>query len=230
MTDKDNEEKQLIIPGFEELAAPQIPEDSNWTTMKEPPKYEDLVEDTSKQEIAKEDKTTNLDAPALSIQQDTLPDTLKASAETSIDLRNVQRRLAELLTREDYVATIASYKPEVLPELMNSITAGIGTADNLMIKMAQEASKNTTMNRVFEYMTKNQEVQQAAIEQKQDELYDDSVEKIKRAIYKRLDSERNATHRTAQDYIDPADTAPHEIIDIEYEVSNNKEEETKEDE
>lgn len=215
-------EKQLTLPGFEALKAPKEPENSNWTTMKEPPKYEDLVEPDKKIE-----PKPTIDAPALSIQQDTLPDTLKASAETSIDLRSVQRKLAGLLTREDYVAIIASCKPEVLPELMNSITAGIGTADNLMIKMAQEASKNTTMNRVFEYMTKTQEAQQAAIEQKQDELYDDSVEKIKRAIYKRLDSERNATHRTAQDYIDPADTAPHDIIDAEYEVSNNKEEETK---
>ena len=214
-------EKQLTLPGFEHLKPPKSSENSNWTTMKEPPKYEDLVEPDKKIET----KPT-IDAPALSIQQDTLPDTLKASAETSIDLRGVQRKLASLLTREDYVATIAAYKPEVLPELMNSITAGIGTADNLMIKMAQEASKNTTMNRVFEYMTKTQEAQQAAIEQKQDELYDDSVEKIKRAIYKRLDSERNATHRTAQDYIDPADTAPHDVIDAEYEISNNIEEET----
>ena len=101
-------EKQLTLPGFEALKAPKEPEDSNWTTMKEPPKYEDLVEPDKKIET----KPT-IDAPALSVQQDTLPDTLKASAEASIDLRGVQRKLAGLLTREDYVATIAAYKPEV---------------------------------------------------------------------------------------------------------------------
>lgn len=215
--DTKKEEHQLHLPGFEKLVPPAI--ESNWETLKEPPKYEDLVEPDKKIET----KPT-IDAPALSMQQDALPETLRASAETSIDLRGVQRKLASMLTREDYVAIIASCKPEVLPELMNSITAGIGTADNLIIKMAQEASKNANINKVYEYMTKTQEAHQAAIEQKQDELYDDSVEKIKRAIYKRLDSERNSTHRTAQDYIDPADTMPNEVIEVDYEVSNKGEE------
>lgn len=205
MYDKDDE--QLRLPGFEKVEAPQVPSS-------------DQVEDKSNQ-VA---ETSNLlDAPSLAVQQNALPASLKASAETSIDLRNVQRRLAAMLTKEDYIACIASLRPEVLPELMNSITGGIATADNLMIQTMREASKNSTTNKILEYMVQQQQqISQDGTSQQKDKYYDESIDKIKMAIFHKLDKERNKQKRTAQDYIDPKDT---EVIDADYTISKEAENE-----
>lgn len=216
--------KQIRLPGFEHIEPPK--DTTNWETLKEPPKYEDLVTkddsdqasvQVSDQVSVQPEKQTLLDAPSLAVQQNALPASLKASAEASIDLRGVQRRLAAMLTKEDYVAVIASLKPEVLPELMNSITNGIATADNLMIKTMQEASKNSTTNKLLEYMVQQQQQADRAEQSEQkDKYYDSSIDKIKQAIFHKLDKQRNQTHRTAQDYIDPKDT---EVIDADYSMS-----------
>lgn len=174
------------------------------------------------QEPINKDINDNMDVPSLAIQQNALPESLKASAEASIDLRKVQRRLAEILTREEYVSAIASEKPEVLPSLMESITGGIAVADNLMIKTMQEASKNSTTNKLLEYMVQQQSTPKQSKQIETNEYYDESIDKIKQAIFHKLDKERNKSKRTARDYIDPKDT---EVIEADYkeiEEDNNE--------
>lgn len=205
MYDKDDE--QLRLPGFEKAEAPQVPSS-------------DQANGPSSDQV---DTHHNLlDAPSLAVQQNALPASLKASAEASIDLRNVQRRLASMLVKEDYVAVIASCRPEVLPELMNSITGGIATADNLMIQTMREASKNSTTNKLLEYMVKEQQKASEQITEQKDKYYDESIDKIKMAIFHKLDKERNKQKRTAQDYIDPKDT---EVIDADYKVNEEENDE-----
>lgn len=212
MYNKDDE--QLRLPGFENIDPPKVPS----SDQAKGPSYQ--VEGPSSDQV---DTHHNLlDAPSLAVQQNALPASLKASAETSIDLRNVQRRLAAMLTKEDYIACIASIRPEVLPELMNSITGGIATADNLMIQTMREASKNSTTNRVLEYMVKEQQKANEQITEQKDKYYDESIDKIKMAIFHKLDKERNKQKRTAQDYIDPKDT---EVIDAEYSINEKTEDE-----
>lgn len=217
----DEEYIQGRLPGFEQLEPlKEVSSELNWETSKEPPKFEDLVSSDNSDQVSDQVEqppaTSLLDAPSLAVQQNALPASLKASAETSIDLRSVQRRLATMLTKEDYVAVIASCKPEVLPELMNSITNGIATADNLMIQTMKEASKNSTTNRLLEYMVQQQQKANEQIMEQKDKYYDESIDKIKLAIFHKLDKERNKQKRTAQDYIDPKDT---EVINADYTVS-----------
>lgn len=211
MYNKDDE--QLRLPGFENIDPPKVPS----SDQAKGPSYQ--VEGQSSDQV---DTHHNLlDAPSLAVQQNALPASLKASAETSIDLRNVQRRLAAMLTKEDYIACIASCRPEVLPELMNSITGGIATADNLMIQTMREASKNSTTNKILEYMVQQQQqISQDGTSQQKDKYYDESIDKIKMAIFHKLDKERNKQKRTAQDYIDPKDT---EVIDAEYSINEEAE-------
>lgn len=210
MYNKDDE--QLRLPGFESIDPPKVPSNDQAEGLS------CQAEGLSNSQV--ETHHNLLDAPSLAVQQNALPASLKASAETSIDLRNVQRRLAAMLTKEDYIACIASCRPEVLPELMNSITGGIATADNLMIQTMREASKNSTTNRVLEYMVKEQQKANEQITEQKDKYYDESIDKIKMAIFHKLDKERNKQKRTAQDYIDPKDT---EVIDAEYSINRKTE-------
>lgn len=195
MENKDNEQSKQE---FKELKPPEIPDKTN--------------------EIQKID---DIDVPSLAIQQNALPASLKSSAETSIDLRNVQKRLASLLSNQYYVDAIAETKPEVLPELFNAITNGIAVADNLMIKTMQEASKNSTTNKLLECMVQQQSNQKQIKKAENSEYYDESIDKIKLAIFHKLDKERNKSRRTAKDYIDPKDT---EVIDVEYEETEGEKE------
>ena len=73
------------------------------------------------------------------------------------------------------------------------------------------------MQRVFDYMTKKQEkAEEKAKNAEKDKFYDSSVEKIKKAIYERLDTERNSqpTHN-AELYKNPSDD---DVIDAEYTI------------
>lgn len=186
---------QMHLPGFEQLEPPKI-----------------LDKNTL---IDNENKIGQIDVPSLAINQDALPASLKASVETSIDLRGVQRRLTSLLTQKEYVDAIAAYKPEVLPELLNSVTNGIAVSDNLMIQTMREASKNSTTNKVLECLIQqNKTISKNTEKAEKNEYYDESIDKIKDAIFHKLDRERNKKKKTAKDYIDPMDT---EVIEAEYE-------------
>lgn len=213
MTKKDNDKdnkvvdidskrfEQLGIPGFEKLIPPNIEE----TTAEQPPAQPE----------------TNPNPLALLNQAEVMPTTLRTSAESSVTLRGVQSQLAGLITNENYVNLIAASAPEVLPELLNSITNAVATSDNLLIRMAQVAEKNASMNRVFEYLTKKQEqnkVENIAGDPEKGEFYDESVEKIKKAIYKKMDADRDKAHRKARDYVSADDIKPadDDIIDAEY--------------
>lgn len=167
------------------------------------------------------DNQKNLPAEQASnqiFQSNIMPATLETSAQSSMMLRGIQGKLAKFITDENVLYQIAADKPEVLPGLLDAVTSAVTTSDHLLISMAKVAEKNASMNRVFEYMTRRDELkkEQAEKELQKDEWYDDSVEKIKKAIFRKLDSERDAQHRTAQDYIDNEETQ--DIIDIEPEV------------
>ena len=222
MTDKDEkttEFKQLSL----NLDIPEqtTTDESNWTVLKEPPKYEDLISDDAQTTTELSESTTK--QTALSVPKESfnvMPNALQVAAESSMSLRSVQMNLAALLTSDAYVSVIAADSPEVLPSLMDSVTNAVNSADNLLIKMAQVSEKSASMQRAFEYLLKQKEQlsdAKAAIEQK-DELYDESVERIKAAIYRNLDSKRNEQKHSAQDYIDENDVKPHEedIIEAEY--------------
>ena len=228
MTDKDEkttEFKQLSL----NIEMPEQPttDESNWETLKEPPKYEDLISDdaqtTEDQQTTTELSESTTEQTALSVPKESfnvMPNALQVAAESSMSLRSVQMNLAALLTSDAYVSVIAADSPEVLPSLMDSVTNAVNSADNLLIKMAQVSEKSASMQRAFEYLLKQKEQlsdAKAAIEQK-DELYDESVERIKAAIYRNLDSKRNEQKHSAQDYIDENDVKPHEedIIEAEY--------------
>lgn len=148
-----------------------------------------------------------------------MPNALKTAANASMQLRAVQANLAALLTSDAYVSTIAATNPEVLPSLMDSVTNAVCSADNLLIKMAQVSEKSQSMQRAFEYLTRQKEQlseAQQSLTQK-DEYYDESVQRIKAAIYKNLDAQRDANPRTAQDYVDENDTKPNsDYIEAEY--------------
>lgn len=207
MTEQHNESEQLHIKGFEHLF---------------PPKDQQEESEEPEQKVLP-------NAVELASQQDVMTKTLQTSAETSIDLRLIQRKLAGTITSDEYVALIASDHPEVLPDLLNAVTNGIATADNLMIRTMQEASKNSTSNKMLEYLIEQNKQRtlpdnsEKQIEQK-DEYYDESVERIKAAIYKRFDEERNKTHRTAKDYVDEHDVDHSEdVIEAEYVVEEDNE-------
>lgn len=228
MTDKDEkttEFKQLSLNI--DISEQTTTDESNWTVLKEPPKYEDLISDDA-QTTEEQQATTELSKPttkqtAISVPKESfnvMPNALQVAAESSMSLRSVQMNLAALLTSDAYVSVIAADSPEVLPSLMDSVTNAVNSADNLLIKMAQVSEKSASMQRAFEYLLKQKEQlsdAKAAIEQK-DELYDESVERIKAAIYRNLDSKRNEQKHSAQDYIDENDVKPHEedIIEAEY--------------
>lgn len=164
--------------------------------------------------LDKKDDTTQL---AISKQLNILPSTLETAAQSSMCLRDIQYRLANTLTSDNYLSLLASTAPDVLPGLLVSITSAINSADNLMIQMAKVAEKNASMNKVFEIMTKKQEAEkEQKIAEQKDEWYDDSVEKIKKAIYKRMDADRDSQKRTAQDYVDKEEV----IIDADYIVQD----------
>lgn len=229
MTDKDEkttEFKQLSL----NLDIPEqtTTDESNWTVLKEPPKYEDLISDDT--QTTEDQQTTTLKPSEATTEQTSLsvpkesfnvmPNALQVAAESSMSLRSVQMNLAALLTSDAYVSVIAADSPEVLPSLMDSVTNAVNSADNLLIKMAQVSEKSASMQRAFEYLIRQKEQlsdAKAAIEQK-DELYDESVERIKKAIFRELDEKRNAQNRTAQDYIDENDVRAHDedIIEAEY--------------
>lgn len=228
MTDKDEkttEFKQLSLNI--DIPEQTTTDESNWTVLKEPPKYEDLISDdaqtTEEQQTTTELSESTTKQTALSVPKESfnvMPNALQVAAESSMSLRSVQMNLAALLTSDAYVSVIAADSPEVLPSLMDSVTNAVNSADNLLIKMAQVSEKSASMQRAFEYLLKQKEQlsdAKAAIEQK-DELYDESVERIKAAIYRNLDSKRNEQKHSAQDYIDENDVKPHEedIIEAEY--------------
>ena len=150
-------------------------------------------------------------------QSNIMPATLETSAQSSMMLRGIQGKLAKFITDENVLYQIAADKPEVLPGLLDAVTSAVTTSDHLLISMAKVAEKNASMNRVFEYMTRRDELkkEQAEKELQKDEWYDDSVEKIKKAIYRKLDNERDSQNRTAQDYIDAEENE--EVIDAEIE-------------
>lgn len=227
MTDKDEkntEFKQLSL----NIEIPEQPttDESNWETLKEPPKYEDLISDDAQTPKEQQTKAALSEAKpeqtALSVSKEAfnvMPNTLQVAAESSMSLRNVQLNLAALLTSDAYISVIAADSPEVLPSLMDSVTNAVNSADNLLIKMAQVSEKSASMQRAFEYLIRQKEQlsdAKAAIEQK-DELYDESVERIKKAIFRELDEKRNAQNRTAQDYIDENDVRAHDEDTIEAE-------------
>lgn len=194
----------------------------------EPPKNEEPepkpVEDITIEErvdtmvdVAKEANSKPL-APVSVNDIDIMPATLRTSAQSSMSLRNVQSKLAEILTNENYLGLIAATNPEVLPSLLDSVTNAVSVSDNLLIQMARVSEKSSSMNKVFEYLTKQQEQKSKATKQAEDrgEFYDESIEKIKRSIYQRLDNERNEHHATSADFVNQED----DVIDADYEVSN----------
>lgn len=220
---------------------------SNWETLDSPPKSEDLVppndppkpkekvEDKEpektedKQEVVAETTnppaTAHIDPLTLAVQANALPMSLQSSAQTSIELRDAQKRLIDMVVNPDYISAIAAYRPEVLPDLINSVSNGVAVSDNLMIQTMKEASKNANANKVLEYMMERDKNKASSGDDK-DMYYDDSIEKIKRAIYHKRDAERNKKKKTARDYIDPRDT---EVIDAEYTVNDEVENESNED-
>ena len=204
---KDNEEKELHDKLAEKLIAPpNIPEDEPETDSV-PPEIQERKETLTS--VAKE-QTTQI---TLSESLNVLPATLQASAQSSTKLRDIQSRLADILTNENYLGLIAGTNPEVLPALLDSVTNAVSVSDNLMIQMARVAEKNSSMNKVFEYLTRQQEQRStsAGIDTpQQDQYYDESVERIKRAIYQRLDEDRNEHHSTSQDFIEAEYTVSEE--------------------
>lgn len=215
MSEKDNDKD--IESLSEKLAKPL-----------EPPKNEDPepkpAEDITIEErvgtmvdAAKEANSKQL-APVSVNDIDIMPATLRTSAQSSMSLRNVQSKLAEILTNENYLGLIAATNPEVLPSLLDSVTNAVSVSDNLLIQMARVSEKSSSMNKVFEYLTKQQEQKSKATKQAEDkgEFYDESIEKIKRSIYQRLDNERNEHHATSADFVNPED----DVIDADYEVSD----------
>ena len=160
-----------------------------------------------KEEIKESPKEAIVDKPQqtqiVTFNPLTIPSALQTSAESSVMLRDIQKSLASIITDENYISLIASTSPEVLPELLNSITSAVATSDNLLIQMAKVAEKNSSLNRVFEFMTKQQESKSQKItEDTHDEYYDESIERIKAAIYTKLDKEQHKVKRSATNYID----------------------------
>lgn len=180
----------------------------------------DALQKASKQELAQTEQSTQL---ALNKQLDTLPSTLRSAAETAMTLRNAQSNLINIATSEQYVASITAADPQALPNLITAVSNAVATSDNLLIQMGKIAEKNASMNRVFEIMTQQKQDKQLTQEQKKDEYYLDSIEKIKKSIYARLDSERNAegTH-TSDKYKNS--TIEQDIIEAEYSHTEDTEE------
>jgi hypothetical protein len=207
MTDKDDN----IVP-FKELTPPKEPET--------PKEHNDKkVQDALQSNETKE----TLPLEAVKHVNDVMPLTLQTSALTSNQLRDAQVKLINLVTNDNYVALIASSNPETIPELINAVSNSVATSDNLMIKMAQVAEKNASMNKVFEIMTRQQEQNKTGLsEEQKDEYYDESVNKIKRAIYEKLDKKRNQSkHPVEETTLEPETDETKDnsdVIDAEYEV------------
>lgn len=208
MTDKDNKVVNIAQAMFKQLSLGlDIPELTQSTSE---------VRETIEAPSETTPEQTALQVPAESFN--VMPNTLKAAAESSMTLRNTQATLANILTSDVYLATLVATAPDVLPSLMDSVTNAVSSADNLLIKMAQVSEKSASMQRAFDYLIKQKEQlsdAKAAITQK-DEYYDESVERIKAAIYRDLDAKRDANPRTAQDYVDENDVKAHGVIDAEY--------------
>lgn len=244
MTDKDDKVVDIEQVRFKQLSLDiDIPEqtttdESNWETLKEPPKYEDLISDdaqtTKEQQTKSTEQTTELKPTTEQTTElvpkesfNVMPNTLQVAAESSMSLRNVQANLASILTSDNYVSVIAATAPEVLPDLMNSVTNAVSSADNLLIKMAQVSEKSASMQRAFEYLTRQKEqlVEAQSTLETKDEYYDESVETIKKALYKKLDKMRDSTNRTAQDYIDESDVIAADYQEVKDDVQTNESEE-----
>lgn len=172
-------------------------------------------EQDNQKQVPAEQKTNQI------LPNNIMPATLETSAQSSMILRGIQEKLAKFITDDNVLYQIAADNPEVLPNILGAVNNAVATSDHLLISMARVAEKNASMNKVFEYMTRREELkkEQAEKELQKDEWYDDSVEKIKKAIYRKLDSERDAQHRTAQDYIDTEENE--EVIDAEIEETDN---------
>ena len=169
---------------------------------------------------------TTPESTALSVTKESfnvMPNTLQAAAESSMSLRSIQVNLANILTSDAYLSTIATTAPDVLPSLMVSLTNAVATADNLLIRMAQVSEKSSSMKRAFDYLTRQKEQltdAQSNLEKK-DPMYDETVDRIKKAIYRNLDAQRDSEHKSASNYIDENDVKPHDVIDAEYTVADD---------
>lgn len=160
-----------------------------------------------RKEVMQNNAETVNNAPVVQPTVDTciMPTTLQSAAQSSMSLRLVQQRLAEIITNENYLGLIAGTNPEVLPTLLDSVNNSVAVSDNLMIQMAKVAEKNASMNRVFEYLTKQQnkkDLSSKSEEVIEDENYRESIKKIKEAIYDRYEKERNEHPKTAKDFIE----------------------------
>ena len=209
MTEEHIEQLNL----FNETKAPNISDSDTQATS-------DALQQASKQEIAQTEQSTQL---ALNKQLDTLPSTLRSAAETAMTLRNAQSNLINIATSEAYVASITAADPQALPNLITAVSNAVATSDNLLIQMGKIAEKNASMNRVFEIMTQQKQDKQLTQEQKKDEYYLDSIEKIKKSIYARLDSERNAEGAHTSDRYKNS-TTEQDIIEAEYSHTEETEE------
>ena len=198
---------------FNEPKAPDI-EDSDTQSIAE------AQMSARKKELAQNTQNTQL---ALNKQLDTLPSTLRSAAETAMSLRNAQTNLINIATSEAYVASITAADPHALPELISAVSAAVATSDNLLIQMGKIAEKNASMNRVFEIMTQQKQANSSSSEATQkDTKYESELDRIKKAIYNKLDERRNAEGRHTSDlYKNPE--PDDEVIDAEVLEHNSEE-------
>lgn len=197
MTDKEQDNsKQLHLELGIELTPPNID-------------IEEIDSDSQEQTQTNKKPTTlpaEVTESALQLAPNVLPAAVQTAAQSSISLRNVQNRLAEFLTNENYLGLIAGTNPEVLPQLLDSVTNAVAISDNLFIKTAQTAEKSTSVNKLLDYLTRQLDQQSTTAQTKSEastnKYQDDSIEQIKKAIYRNLDKRRDETHRTSKDYID----------------------------
>lgn len=170
----------------------------------QPPVEPEVLEPSEPTSLVQATTSTNL----VQMSPLVLPQAVQTAAESSISLRAAQNKLVDILTREEYVASIAANKPEVLPCLVEALTGAINVSDNLFLKTAQTAEKSASTNRILDYLTRQldaQNQQQAEVKHsEEDEAYSKSIEQIKKAIYGRLNEERDAEgHATSEDFKNP---------------------------
>ena len=170
----------------------------------QPPVEPELLESSEPTSLVQATTSANL----VQMSPLVLPQAVQTAAESSISLRAAQNKLVDILTREEYIASIAASDPQVLPSLVEALTGAINVSDNLFLKTAQTAEKSASTNRILDYLTRQldaQNQQQAEVKHsEEDEAYSKSIEQIKKSIYGRLYEERDAEgHATSEDFKNP---------------------------
>jgi hypothetical protein len=158
---------------------------------------------------------------------DTLPACIEAAANSTVILRNAQLDLLTSLINSTYILSLT---PEQQILFNESLTSAIATGDDLIVRLAKLAEKNSSMNKLLELMINNQinkKSKDISLKEK-DEYYDESVEKIKQEILHQIDIEQGIVEsedNTDEQKINKETYSNENIIDINLEDTKDEEDE-----